>query len=51
MYKSLLASLIPVITQADTNVPAVNLTYGDGSQDSYENALAISGIDNGTTQM
>ena len=49
MFKSYLASLIPAIALAGTSVPAVNYTYGDGSQDSYENCLAISGIDNGST--
>ena len=50
MFKSYLASLIPAIAIAGLNVPAVNYTYGDGSQDSYENLLAISGINNGSTE-
>ena len=49
MYTSLLASLIPVVAFA--GVPSVDLTYGDGSQDSYDNLLAVAGIDNGTTKM
>lgn len=39
-----------MIAFAGTSVPAVDFTYGDGSQDSYENCLAISGIDNGSTE-